>query len=265
MHNAVNRLLLFEEELSVCFADRTITVSDPVKDGILAKRGYRSEHIEVVANFADEDLFKLMEYPPIDGIIRFVFHGTILERYGLRTLIEATAKVRNRKRIGIRIIGEGDFSATLHELIQAYGVSDVVDFMNRAYPLQEIPKMLADCHVGLVPLSIGASTVANFALPLKLVEYTCLGIPSITVRNAAIEYYFRPDECMFFDSGNADALAQMIDKVASEPNCLSEYRKRLEGVRERLLWRREKEKYIAILANLVEGLDRRISTNILRT
>jgi hypothetical protein len=75
-------------------------------------------------------------------------------------------------------------------------------------------------------------------------------MPSITVRNAAIEYYFRPDECMFFDSGDAPALAQLLDKVAENPDCLIEYRKRLEGVRERFLWSKEKDKYIAMLRNL---------------
>ena len=249
-NNAVSRMLLLQEKLSVAFADRTITVSDPVKDGILVKHGYRPEAISVVANFADDEIFKPLPYSDVEGKVRFVFHGTILQRYGLGMLVEAVAQIRNRDKVNIRIIGEGDFSAKLADLILKYRVSDVIDFMNRVFPLHDLPKLLSDCHVGLVPLDVGASSVANFALPLKLVEYTCLGMPSITVRNAAIEYYFRPDECMFFDSGDAPALAQLLDKVAENPDCLLEYRKRLEGVRERLLWSGEKEKYITMLRNL---------------
>ena len=189
-----------------------------------------------------------MPYPPVDGKVRFVFHGTILERYGLRTLVDAVANVRNRERIHVRIIGEGDFSATLATLVKSHGVGDVVEFVNRVYPAHEIPRVLSDCHVGLVPLNI--SEIANFALPLKLVEYTCLGMPSITVRNASIEYYFRPDECMFFDSGDAKALTQLLDRVAERPDCLLEYRKRLHLARERMSWTREKEKYITMLRDL---------------
>ncbi|HEU5407946.1 MAG TPA: glycosyltransferase, partial [Nitrospira sp.] len=166
----IHKVLLVQEKMSVAFADRTITVSDPVRDGILLKRRYRPETIGVIANFADGELFKPITYPPFDGVIRFVFHGTILERYGLRTLVEAVSRVSRRARIRIRIIGEGDFSSTLSELIMKYGVGDSVEFVNQAYPLHEIPKMLSDCHVGLVPLDIGTSTVANFALPIKLVE-----------------------------------------------------------------------------------------------
>jgi glycosyltransferase involved in cell wall biosynthesis len=242
----VSRLLLLAERLSVAFANATITVSEPVKMGILVKQhGYRPEAIGVVANFADDELFRLLPSPPLRGTVRFVFHGTILERYGLRTLVEAVARVRNRHRIHVKIIGEGDFSAGLRDLIAQRKVGDVVEFTNRLYPLHQIPGLLSDCHVGLVPLD--TSQIANFALPLKLVEYACLGMPTITVRNAAIEHYFGPDECMFFDSGDVQALSRLIDQVAENPHCLSEYRARLEAVRQRLRWSREKAKYIMML------------------
>lgn len=247
----IGALLLLEEKISVAFADSTITVSEPFKNGILGQRGYRSETIIVVANFADEDLFCPIEYPSFDHVIRFVFHGTIVERYGLGLLLDAVKECRNRDRVRIRIIGEGDFSTVLSSRIREYGLGDVVEFQNCMYPLRDIPKVLSDCHVGLIPLDVRSSRVADFALPLKLVEYACLGIPSITVRNAAIEYYFRPDECMFFDSGDSRALAHLLDSVAEEPGCLLGYRKQLDNVRLRLSWRREREKYKALLAELV--------------
>lgn len=250
-HIAMTRILLLAERMSVAFADATITVSEPVKRHILVKRhGYCPETIGVVTNFADEKLFTPMAYPPVERKIRFVFHGTILERNGLRMLIDAVARIRHREKVLIRIIGEGDFSATLADLIRSHRADEIVEFVNRVYPVQEIPKILSDCHVGLVPLDVHASSVANFALPLKLVEYACLGIPSITVRNDAIEHYFRPDECLFFDSGDVSALAGLIDKVAEKPDSLIECRKRLEEARRRLLWSAEKEKYIAMLRDL---------------
>ncbi|MGC4097232.1 MAG: hypothetical protein QM706_08965 [Nitrospira sp.] len=99
---------------------------------------------------------------------------------------------------------------------------------------------------------IDTSTVANFALPLKLIEYACLGMPAITVRNAAIEHYFHPDECMFFNSGDSEALALMIDNVTEKRDCLAEYRNKLAKVRGRLSWRDEKNKYIATLRSLAD-------------
>jgi glycosyltransferase involved in cell wall biosynthesis len=243
------RALLLVEKLSVAFASRTMTVNEPVRDSMAAKHGYRREAIDVVANFADDRLFKPIEYPAIGDVVRFVFHGTILERYGLRTLIEAVAKTRQTGRVRIRIIGEGDFSDTLKELIAAHGVEDRVEFINRVYPLHEIPNVLSDCHVGLVPLDV--TPISDVALPLKLIEYTCLGLPSITVRSTAITHYLRPDECMFYPPADSNALAALIDGVADGSLCLDDYRRRLPMARERLSWTREKEKYVSILRGLL--------------
>ena len=242
------RALLLVEKLSVAFASRTITVNEPVRDSMAAKHGYRRDAIDVVANFADDRLFKPIPYPAIGDVVRFVFHGTILERYGLRTLIEAIAKVRQTARIRVRIIGEGDFSATLKELIKAHRVEDRVEFINRVYPVHEIPTVLADCHVGLVPLDV--TPISDVALPLKLIEYTCLGLPSITVRSTAISHYLRPDECMFYTPGDSQELAARLDGVADGSLCLEEYRRRLPVARERLSWTREKERYVSILRDL---------------
>jgi len=246
--NAVYRALLFLERLSVAFASKTVTVNHPVRDGVLVKHGYDADAIDVVANFADDRLFKPIPAAPIEGRIRFVFHGTILERYGLRTLVEAVKQLRHRDKIQVRLIGEGDFSPTLKQLIEEHGVGDVVTFDNRVYPLQEIPKLLSDCHVGLVPLDI--TPISDFALPLKLIEYTCLGLPSVTVNSTAISYYLRPEECMLYPPGDAAALAIILDGIAEDPGRLDAYRKRLPLAQTRMSWTSEKQRYVAMLHEL---------------
>ena len=245
---AVYNGLLFMERLSVAFANRTVTVNDPVRDKMLVKHNYRPNAIEVVANFADDQLFKPMPYPAIDGRLRFVFHGTILERYGLRTLVSAVAQAKHKDKIQVRLIGEGDFSAELKRLIRDHNLEDMIEFRNRVYPLFEIPAVLSDCHVGLVPLDV--TPISDVALPLKLIEYTCLGLPSVTVESTAITYYFRPDECMLYPPGDAGALARILDDLACNPGRLDGYRQRLVAARERMSWSREKQKYVAMLQQL---------------
>jgi glycosyltransferase involved in cell wall biosynthesis len=250
--NGVYRALLFLEKLSVAFATKTVTVNHPVRDGVLVKHGYSVDAIDVVANFADDRLFRPLPHAPIEGRIRCVFHGTILERYGLRTLVEAVAQLRHRDRIRVRLIGEGDFSETLKGLIAQHKVGDVIEFDNRVYPLQEIPRVLSDCHVGLVPLDI--TPISDFALPLKLIEYTCLGLPSVTVNSTAISYYLRADECMLYPPGDSTALAKILDGIAENPRRLDEYRRRLPGAQARMSWSREKQKYVAMLRSLAGDL-----------
>jgi glycosyltransferase involved in cell wall biosynthesis len=245
-------LLLALERLSVSFASKTITVNHCVRDGVLVRHGYAAEAIEVVANFADDRLFKPITPAPVDGYVRFVFHGTILERYGLRTLVEAVAKVRHKSLIRVRVIGEGDFGPTFRNLIDSRGVDHVIEFVNRVYPLREIPQVLADCQVGLVPLDV--TPISDFALPLKLIEYTCLGIPSITVKTTAVCYYFKPEECILYPPGDSTALAEAMDRVVEDRSLLDELRSKLPAARERLSWSREKLRYMNILRELAGEL-----------
>jgi len=245
------RLLLLQERLSAWYADAVLTVHDPVKEGVLVKHGIAPGSIQVIANFADDELFRLQKYPPINGKIRLVFHGTVLERYGFRNLMLALSEVRNRGKVAVRIIGEGDFSTELVRMIDSLGLGDMVQFDRKIYPLREIPAELADCNLGLVPLEM--SSITNYILPLKLLEYTSLGIPVITVRSAAIGHYFGEDDCLFYQPDDPESLRVILDKVAENPGILLKYRERALAIREKFLWSKERLKYIALLHKLSAG------------
>jgi len=241
-------LLLWQERLSAAYSSRVLTVHDPVKYGILMKHGLRHEDIDVVANFADEKLFPLRDSFELSGRTRFVFHGTILERSGLRLLMEALAMLRHKDRVAVKIIGEGDFSGRLKEMIHSLKLEDVVEFDNRSYPAHGIAERLRDCHVGLVPLEI--SSVTNYALPLKLVEYISIGLPVLTVRNEAIAFYLNEEDCIFYKVNCVESLSAAMDRIVEQPELLHHYRNRSIALRPRFSWAAEKEKYVALLHRL---------------
>jgi glycosyltransferase involved in cell wall biosynthesis len=247
----IYKLLLWQERLSARYADRVITVHDPVKDHVLANHGLGRAGITVVANFPDEELFQPQPCPEANGRLKMVFHGTILERYGLRTVMEAIAQLPNREKLSLKIIGEGDFSQELKELIQFHKLADVVDFENRSFPAREIPARISGCNLGLSPLTISSST--NYALPLKLVEYICLGMPVITVRAAAITHYFGEDDCLFYQHDDPKSLAQLLERLLKNPGLLLRYRERALALRGRFSWKNEREKYISLLHELSDA------------
>lgn len=247
-HGLYYWLLLWQERLSAAYSSRVITVHEPVKHSILVKHGLAPDSIGVIANFADQELFRLREPFAVGPKIRLVFHGTILERSGLRLLVHAVAKVRRKDKLALTIIGEGDFSQALEELIHSLGLDAVIDFDNRSYPVHAIPERIAECSVGLVPLEI--SSVTNFALPLKLLEYISLGLPVVCVRNEAIGYYFNEDDCMFFDSDDPNSLTAVLDRIAEDSECLLRYRERAVALRSRFAWSGEKQKYVTLLRDL---------------
>lgn len=242
------KLLLWQERLSAAYSSQVITVHHPVKFGILTKHGLAPESIEVIANFADDNLFPLRTSFNGHHKIRFVFHGTILERSGLRMLMTALTQVRHQDRISVKIIGEGDFSQALKEIIESSKLSGVVEFDNRSYPAHSISKVIEDCDVGLVPLEI--SSVTDYALPLKLLEYISLGLPVVSVRNQAISYYFSEQDCMFFEWNDPQSLSNALDRIAESPALLGPYRQRSAALRQQFSWTGEKSKYQALLNRL---------------
>lgn len=242
------RMLLWQERLSALYSSQVITVHDPVKDGILVKHGLPPDSIAVIANFTDQELFPLRTSTNTGGRIRFVFHGTILERSGLRTLMNALDRLRHRDRIAVRIIGEGDFSETLKDLIRSMQLESVVEFDNRSYPAHSISERLEDCDVGLVPLEI--SSVTDYALPLKLLEYVSLGIPVVSVRSNAISYYFGEDDCLFFQWNEPLSLTALMDRIVENPELLTRYGQRSVALRDKFSWAGEKIKYVALLNQL---------------
>ncbi len=243
------RLLLWQEKASAWIADAVLTVSEPVKKHLLVdQHGLDAEKIDVIANFADDKLFAYRPPPPLERPIRMVFHGTVLERYGLRGAMHAFAKLRDRGALRLTIIGEGDFSEALKALIADLGISDMVTFENRMYPLHEIPARLASFHMGFVPMEI--SSVTDYALPLKLLEYTALGMPSVAVRNVAVRYYFGEEDCLFYDPSDPGSLAAVLNRIADDPGVIVNCERRVFAIRESLAWSGQGEQYGALLRRL---------------
>jgi glycosyltransferase involved in cell wall biosynthesis len=136
-------------------------------------------------------------------------------------------------------------------------LGDIVEFDNRSYPAHTIAERLQDCHVGLIPLEI--SSVTNYALPLKLLEYICMGLPVLTVRNDAIAYYLGKDDCLFFSANDPASLSAHIDTIAANPELLHGYRGRSVALRPQFSWNGEKMKYIRLLHQLARTNEPRLT------
>ena len=243
------RSLVWLERFSGWYCDGIITVSDPVKNDVLIGHGIPADRIHVVANFADDELFTLRASTAVRDKVRMVFHGTILERYGLRDLMLALAQAKRRDKLDVTIIGEGDFSSELEEMINSIGLKETVHFDNRFYPLRQIPDIVAGFNLGLAPLQ-ATTTITNYGLPVKMLEYISLGLPVLTIRNAAIAYYFGEDDCLFYEAGNIASLAAVLDRVVDEPELLRVYQQRAVSLRNKFGWSTQRRKYVDLLRSL---------------
>jgi len=95
--------------------------------------------------------------------------------------------------------------------------------------------------------------VTDYALPLKLLEFISLGLPVVAVRNKAILYYFREEDCVFFDWNDPHSLTTALDRLAENPDILMYYRERSVALRDQFSWTGEKKKYVRLLRQLTSA------------
>jgi glycosyltransferase involved in cell wall biosynthesis len=157
--------------------------------------------------------------------------------------------VHDRGALHLTVIGEGDFSDSLRSLIAELGIGDAVTFENRMYPLHQMPAILSGFHVGFVPMEL--SSVTDYALPLKLLEYTMLGIPSIAVRSVAVQHYFGEEDCLYYDPTVPDGLVGVLNRIAADPSVVRVYERRAVALRASLKWSHQGDRYVALLRGLI--------------
>ena len=89
------------------------------------------------------------------------------------------------------------------QLVARKQLERCVGFIDQV-PVHELPRLLAGVDVGLVP---NRASNATHHLPVKLLDYMALGIPTIAARLRTIEHYFSEHEVRFFEPGDTAALA----------------------------------------------------------
>jgi glycosyltransferase involved in cell wall biosynthesis len=124
-------------------------------------------------------------------------------------------------------------------------LNEIVAFEGQV-PLNEIPELLRSATVGLVPYHPNEAT--HLMLPVKLLEYATLGVPVISARLKAVEYYFPPSAVRYFEPGDVRDLGRTLVDLYRNPDERVRLIKEAWKVTDEANWRRERER-------LYEALD----------
>ncbi len=213
------RLVRWLEKWSIARAHTVLTVNNACKRAF-ASRSCPPEKIHVVMNSPDEGIipFRRPRSQASAGDVppkRFVmmYHGSMVERNGLEVAVDALALVRKRiPAAELRIYTrETPFLQKVMDKARSNGLEDCVRFMGPKR-LEEIVREIEACDLGIVPNQMNAFT--EICTPTRIFEYLSMGKPVIAPRTTGVEDYFDQDALLFFEPGDTDELARMIEYVA---------------------------------------------------
>jgi glycosyltransferase involved in cell wall biosynthesis len=209
------RFLCRLEQWSIRFADAVITTNKAFED-VFVRRGCPPDKLHIVMNAPQDSVFEVTPAAPLTGPARpdayvLMYHGSVVERYGLDTAVAALPLVRQTIPNAIlEVYNDGEFLPAVRALAAKLGVSDFVHFRGRV-SLDQIAATIDRIDVGLVPNHRNAFTELNF--PTRILEFICRRRPVIAPRTRGIMDYFTDEALYFFAPDDPADLARAVVAV----------------------------------------------------
>lgn len=250
----VTRILAVVEQAVLRFADHSIAVTDQLKQRYV-ERGARPEGISVVLNGADPETLLGDEGPPParrdDGKFRLISHGSVEERYGQDTIVEAARILREElPELEVVLTGRGKWDRQIRELIEAAQLQDVVRFEGWV-STERLDELLRSADVGIVAQK--GSPYSHLVHTNKMVDFWIYGLPVIASRLDAVAATYGDTAIEYYEPGNAAALAVAIRRLHADP----ERREALilggTAANERYGWKVQRETYLGVIDALLDG------------
>ncbi|HLX12436.1 MAG TPA: glycosyltransferase family 4 protein [Bacteroidota bacterium] len=214
LSHPIIRFLRLQEVWSARFADRIIATHDLHKN-ILVSHGIPEEKITVVVNYPDPAIFQPLKQQAetVNSDFVIVYHGTLAHRLGIDVVLRALVLLKEKiPNILFKIIGEGDSRMSLEQMAESLGIAHHVWFSRRMIPVDQIPAMIGDANIGVVPNRTDGAT--TYMMPVKLLEYLAMEIPVVAARTAVTQHYFSDGMIATFESENPEDLAKHVLSVA---------------------------------------------------
>jgi glycosyltransferase involved in cell wall biosynthesis len=242
-------LLRLEERMSARLANQVITTNELQKE-VLCAHGIAADKIEIILNVGNDRLFRPVVNRPStdqDGLL-LVYHGTIAERLGIDLILSAL-RLASRECPDVRLllIGEGDYLPTVKTLIRDWALSDRVELVGFV-PVEALPPYLARADVGIVGNRVYTEAKQNYMLPVKMLEYAAMEIPTIAPRLRTISRYFDETTALFYTPDDAEDMARRIVDACRHRQLIENVRQHLRGFNQRHNWSVMEKRYLSLVS-----------------
>ncbi|MCX6031105.1 MAG: glycosyltransferase family 4 protein [Chloroflexi bacterium] len=256
----VTRILRTSERWACAYV-HAVTVCTEHQFNVQAGRGIPPERMTIVMNTPDDAIFgplpdlgqpssNMTAASSADAhSFAVIYHGAILQRYGLDVLIRAIPDLKAEiPALRVDIYGIGDFLPAAQELAATLGVADVTHFHGYV-PVVAVGPIIRGADVGVVPMHRDVFT--DTILPTKLMEYAYLGVPAVVGRTTTTNEYFEDDMVAFFEASNPQDLARQVMACYRDPAGAAAMAFRARRFTERHNWSRDKAAYLMLVERLI--------------
>lgn len=244
----VVRALKWVEKLCCAFADHVIIAND-LWHKKLTERSVRPEKCTTVLNYPCSDIFsRRPDCARVVGKVIMIYPGTLAIHQGLDIAIEACPKIKEVvPQFEFHMYGKGPEQEHLREQIKDLGISDTVRLYGPV-PMEEIALRMAEAHIGVVPKR--AEGFGDEAFSTKIFEYMAVGLPVVASKTTIDSYYFSNGSVLFFQSGNADDLAEKVLNLIRNPDTRQKQIQVADLFLEQNRWENKKRQYLDIIDKL---------------
>jgi glycosyltransferase involved in cell wall biosynthesis len=244
------RGLRWVEKISARFADHVIISNHLWLEKFIA-RSARREKCSVFINHVDSRVFRPRSRTNQNGNPVVLFPGGLEWHQGLDVAIRALQKLRSRiPEVEFHIYGEGIMKPKLEELAKDLGLGDSVRFFS-PLRIHEIADVMARADLGVVPKR--ANSFGNEAYSTKIMEFMSVGVPAVVSSTKVDRYYFDESVVRFFESGNADELAEAMYEILKNPQMRCDMVERAAKYASQNSWETRKADYLQLVDSLCAG------------
>jgi glycosyltransferase involved in cell wall biosynthesis len=247
--NLIVKILRKLEKLSVRWVDYCLGTQSITKQKI-ESHGVPGSRITIIPNVPAEDFTSSGFTPPEKREeFKVITHGSLLEIYGVQTLIKAVPLLIEKiPELKVSIVGTGEYKPQLETLAESLGVTDYVDFVGFV-DRSEIPGYIADADIGIVTIL----AQDNPMLPNKLFEYLDIGKPVISTSIPAITTYFGDEALMYYKPDDEHDLARCILELYNDQEKRAALATSGAAAYDKFRWNVTKQEYLDVFKRLIES------------
>jgi glycosyltransferase involved in cell wall biosynthesis len=230
-------------------ADRVITINESIAAELCARYGI--EKPEIIRNVAS----KPGELKSIDLRARFsiaedkrivLYQGVLRKGQGLEYQLEIA---RHLEDVVMVFLGTGPIEEELRRMAAKLGAEDKIIFAGRVPP-EEVMNYTVSADAGILLMEDSALN-NRLALPQKLFQYLCAGIPQIVSPMPEISGFVTGEDTgIVVPPGDPRQAAELISGLFRDKNRYEEIRNNCKISAERNNWEKESEKLVEIYRQL---------------